>query len=402
MSTHVARRAMPAIAIILGLLLVAGLALAFWPQGEVRRATAEFPRAVAVYEGSLVKILGVTVGEVDSVKPAGDRVVVRFHYDAKYKVSQASQAVVISPSVVGDRFIQFTKPAVGSDPVLPDGAKLSFDKKLPNGLPETAVPLELDQVFGSLNDLAVALGPTGANKPDASGKGALTRLLDATARNFGGQGVQFNKTLRSLGKLTQTLANNKDELFGTVSQVEEFTSTLAKNDDTVRRFNDSLAQGADLLADERQELAAVLTNLGTAMRQVRGFVHDNRRLLTQNIHGIERISRILAKNRKSLDESLRAAPVAAENLYLSTDEHNRTLDTRMNAGENIRKLTTEPGTILCSILGERCDGAVEGLLGLLNDLASQSSARPAPFKASDIRVLDQSDRSLGGLVEVSR
>ncbi len=101
--------------------------------------------------------------------------------------------------------------------------------------------------------------------PDQTGTGALTRLLDSTARNFGGQGVQFNQTLHNLSLLTKTLADNKDQLFGTVSEVEKFTKALsAKNDDTVRRFNDSLASGAQLLADERKDLAAVLENLSVA------------------------------------------------------------------------------------------------------------------------------------------
>ena len=54
--------------------------------------------------------------------------------------------------------------------------------------------------------------------------------------------MQFNKTLKNFGAFTKTLADNKDELFGTLTQVEKFTSTLAKNDGTVRRFNDSLAR----------------------------------------------------------------------------------------------------------------------------------------------------------------
>ena len=35
------------------------------------------------------------------------------------------------------------------------------------GLDRTATPLELDEIFGSLNDLNIALGPDGANKADA-------------------------------------------------------------------------------------------------------------------------------------------------------------------------------------------------------------------------------------------
>lgn len=384
-----ARKALPAVGVILALLLVLALALAFWPRGETRTVSAEFPRAVAVYEGSLVKILGVTVGEVDSVVPAGDRVRVRFHYDAKYKVPADAKAVVISPSVVGDRFIQLTPAYKGTGEVLADGARLGLDR--------TATPLELDQIFGALNDLNIALGPKGANAPDASGQGALSRLLDSTARNFGGQGVQFNKTLKNLGKLTETLSNNKDELFGTLAEVEKFTSTLAANDETVRRFNDSLAGGAQLLADEREELAAVLDNLGVAMREVRGFVRDNKTLLSQNIRGLERISRVLVKNRQNIDEILRTAPLALNNLYLAGHESMGTLDTRMAIGRNEHDLTTDPGTYLCTILGETyCSGQLADILSKIGTPA----ARTTPF--GQVREVEPVDRSLGGLVEVDR
>ena len=39
------------------------------------------------------------------------------------------------------------------------------------GLDQTATPLELDEIFSSLNDLDEALGPNGANKADAGGVG---------------------------------------------------------------------------------------------------------------------------------------------------------------------------------------------------------------------------------------
>ena len=132
-------------------------------------------------------------------------------YDAKYTVPSDAKAALISPSIVGDRFIQLT-PAYKSGAVLADNTRLGLDR--------TATPLELDQIYSGITDLTTALGPDGANKPDGSGTGALTRLLDSTARNFGGQGAQFNTTLQNLGKLTQTLDNNQANLFGKARQLE--------------------------------------------------------------------------------------------------------------------------------------------------------------------------------------
>ena len=143
--------------------------------GEERKTfTAKFPRAISVFEGSDVRVLGVAVGTVDKVTPSGTDVEVEMSYDADVKIPADAGAVIVAPSIVGDRFVQLT-PVYTSGPVLKDGAVLDTDK--------TSMPLELDEVYSSLNDLNVALGPTGANRT-----GALSDLLSVTADNFGGQG----------------------------------------------------------------------------------------------------------------------------------------------------------------------------------------------------------------------
>ena len=138
--------------------------------------------------------------------------------------------------------------------MLTDGAELSVD--------QTAEPLELDQIYDSLDRLNVALGPNGANKT-----GALSDLLSVTADNFGGQGTTFRQTIKDFSRLSATLANNKEELFGSVKALEGFMQTLADNDQTVRQFNQSLADVSTMLAGERQELvAATQEPLGRADR----------------------------------------------------------------------------------------------------------------------------------------
>jgi len=386
---RVLRSVNPALIGGLVLVLLVGAVLLLMPGSDQRNVTAEFPRTISLYKGSDVKILGVAVGKVDDVDPSGTKVIVKFHYDGKYKVPADAKAAVISPSIVGDRFIQLT-PAYTKGAVMQDGAHLGVDR--------TATPLELDQIFGSITDLTTALGPDGANKPDESGTGALTRLLDSTARNFGGQGVQFNQTLHNLSELTKTLADNKDELFGSLSEVENFTNTLAKNDDTVRRFNDSLASGAQLLADERQDLAAALQNLSVAMTQVKSFVADNKTLLSSNIRELNKLSTVLVKNRDALDETLKDAPVALNNLFLAYDEKGGTLDTRANTGETVTQLTAKPSTVLCALLPDACTP----LTSMVNLLGLGRAGALSGDPGSRTTVVEPVDRTLGGLVEVDR
>lgn len=367
----------------LALVLVAIALVLLLDRQGAKQLTADFPRTISLYQGSSVKILGVPVGTVESVTPEGTYVKVQMSYDSKYKLPANAKAVVISPSIVGDRFVQLT-PAYDGGAVLPDNAHLSVNR--------TATPLELDQIFGSLNNLDVALGPKGANAPGKSGVGALTRLLQTTAANFGGQGAEFHHTIMSLGRLTKTLSDNKGALFGTATQVERFVHALAKNDSTVRRFSDSLANGSALLAGERHDLAAALHNLATTMVKVRGFVHGNRRLLSSNIHGLRRISDTIVARRKQLDESLRVLPVAVNNLAMTYDPNAGTLDARADLSRSLTNGFNNPMGQLCALLGsvlkKQC-------------AAGGTNPRPAPL-GQRTRAQQQFDPSLAGILGSER
>jgi phospholipid/cholesterol/gamma-HCH transport system substrate-binding protein len=391
MSDHSTRMGLGGFTRILSLVAVAAVVIAgvllMIPDQEKKYVTASFPRTVSLYEGSDVRILGVPVGAVESVTPSGTDVTVKMWYDAKYDVPADAEAVIITPAIVGDRFVQLTPVFEKGDDVLADGATMSTES--------TSTPLELDEIYQSIDDLTVALGPDGANQ-----EGALTRLLDTTARNFAGQGEQFNQTIEDLGKLTGTLDNNKEELFGTARQMERFVSVLAENDQTVRDFNASLAQAAEVLEGERGDLAASLRNLGIAMEQVSGFVRENRTALGENIDGLNRVTRILVKQRKALDQVLNVAPLALNNLFLTYNPATGTLDTRSNQGETPHQIEANPSAFLCSIVspndpsGEACDSIKQALGGAARAGALSDSG---PTRTVPVEYVD---KSLAGLVEV--
>jgi phospholipid/cholesterol/gamma-HCH transport system substrate-binding protein len=373
------RRYLP-LAVVL-VLLAAGVIWMFSSAGNNKTVTAYFPRAVSVYEGSDVRVLGVAVGQVEEVIPSGTDVKIVMTYDADIKLPQSAQAVIISPSVVGDRYVQLT-PAYESGPVMADNTVIKADN--------TAIPLELDEIYAGIDELTVALGPQGANRD-----GALTDLLEQTAKNFGGQGAAFNQTIKDFGKFSETLDNNKEELFDSTARLEAFIKTLAENDQTVRDFNRSLADVSTLLADERQELTTALSNLGTALDEVGGFVKRNRALLGRNIKDVNRIAKVLVRQRAALDELLQAGPLALTNLYHTYNPGNGTLDTNANMGNLEHELESNPAAALCALT------AAADKKGALCDVIKQALPRGAPFGTGSWHD-EVYDPTLNGLVEVER
>lgn len=319
--------------VVAALVVVGVVAAAFvwWPRGDKVTASGEFSRAVGLFPGSDVRVLGVRVGEVKAVEPRGETVHVTFEVDADVKVPAQAQAAIVAPSLVSDRYVQLL-PAYTTGPVMKDGASIPRER--------TAVPVELDRVSQSLDDLMVALGPEGANK-----EGALTRVLDTGARNLKGNGQNLHDMNRGLSQAVQTFAEGRGDLFATVKNLETFTGMLATNDAQVRRLNTDLSKVSDQLDGERDDLAAALKNLAMALSEISSFVKDNRAVLTDDVHQLTELTSAVAAKRDALAGALDNAPVALSNLQLAYNPASGTLDTRAN----IEGLD-DPALVLCSLL----------------------------------------------------
>jgi phospholipid/cholesterol/gamma-HCH transport system substrate-binding protein len=386
--------------IVAGIVVLAILATAVWvmrPDEERRYLTVDFPRTVSLYEGSDVRILGVPVGTVESVEPRGETVRVELSYEAQYDVPADAKAVIISPAIVGDRYVQLA-PAYDGGPVMADGAHLDMAR--------SEVPLELDEIYQSIDDLSVALGPKGANAD-----GALSRLVNASAANLEGNGKLINQTLRDLSLLSGTLSNNKEELFAAIAQVEEFVHALEVNDSAVRAFNASLADVSVVLAGERQDLAKALEVLGVALRDVRGFVEGNEELIGKNVRDLVRVTQILVDQSDSLTETLEVAPLALTNLGLAGDPETGTLRDRDDLLRNVTELTGHPEIAVCSLISQDPDGGeLCDALGPVFDLLEQVPldevlGRGAPLdggRQSKLVEVVSIDRSLADLVRADR
>ncbi len=230
-------------AILAVAVLVAALLLIL-QEPKQRHMTAYFTKTVGLYAGADVRILGIPVGEVTKVEPVGDAVKVELKYDAKYKVPADAQAVIINQTLVADRYIQLT-PVYKGGAVLADGATLTTSR--------TAVPVEVDQVSGSLSDLTKALGPEGANAPGPNGQeGSLSRLLQVGAANLEGQGDDIRQTIADASKALSTLSTDRGDVAETIKNLRIITDAMKANDQQIKSFTGHLNGVSAQLAGRRR------------------------------------------------------------------------------------------------------------------------------------------------------
>ncbi|HEY6739570.1 MAG TPA: MCE family protein [Actinopolymorphaceae bacterium] len=359
-------------ALVVVLVVIATTTYALWPDPPKKRLTASFPATVGLYVGSDVRVLGVPIGTVEEVVPEGTSVRVEMAYEARYDIPADASAVIVAPSIVSDRYVQLT-PVYRGGPVMADGARIALDR--------SAVPVELDRIYGSLDQLAVALGPEGANRD-----GALSRLLETGAKNLDGQGAKLHSTVKDAADALDTLSKGRHDLFATVRQLERFTRALAENDEQVRAFNADLEKVAAQLSGEREDLARALHELALALTDIARFVRENRDELRSNVEGLTALSKTLVKQQKALREVLEVGPVALANLDKAYNPVSGTLDTRNNFAQ-----LDDPGLYLCSVLAQlgQPEEACEGLRDVLDGLPKLPEIPGGPARAAP-------DESTGG------
>jgi phospholipid/cholesterol/gamma-HCH transport system substrate-binding protein len=330
------------LAIVVAALLLTATFLLFTGGGEQRTLTAHFSRAVAIYKGSEVRLMGVRIGSVDAVVPEGDSVRVEMKYDAQYKLPTGAKAMIVTPTLVADRFVQIS-PAYTKGAVMQDGADIPLD--------QTASPVEIDRIYKSLAQLSTALGPNGANKT-----GALSSLVTAGANALRGQGQLANQTINNLSGAAEVFGDNSGALFSSVRQLSQLTGVLAANDQFVNQFMGDLAGVSSQLAGERDELQGALAALARAVGTVRSFVHGNKHMLTADIEDLTTVLGALAKEKDALGTALQLGPLGLGNLTTAFDVKTGSIGARVQFGDACAAqmpclLTPKSlGTVLCDVV----------------------------------------------------
>ena len=348
---------------------VALLLLAFlvFPRDGSRTVNANFDRAVAVYPGTDLRVMGVQIGEVTAVVPDGNSVRVEMVYDEKYKLPADASAAVVTPTLVADRYVQVV-PAYGKGAVMPDGADIPLSR--------TQTPIELDRMFKALDDLSVTLGP----KEGETG-GALDNLLTAGTKALEGNGELGNKTIKNLSAAAETFARNRGPLFDNVRNLAEITDTLAANDSTVQDFLTRLTSVSGQLEGERDELRKVLAALAKVLGTVKGFVRENREALGDNVELLSSLLERVDNQKDNLGLVVQKGSTALSNLAIAFEPTTGTYGSRIQVPPTFDRLDQ----FLCQTLTNSIPGlppsVCTALTTLLQPLLPATSGNAANAEA---------------------
>jgi phospholipid/cholesterol/gamma-HCH transport system substrate-binding protein len=253
--------------------------------------SAVFSNVSGLKNGNFVRIAGVEVGKVRSIKVQDDSTVdVEFGTDNSVVLTEGSRAVIRYENLTGDRFLALEEGAGGT-------RKLNAGDTIP--LSRTQPPLDLDALIGGFRPLFNALSPDQVN--------ALTgQLIEA----FQGQGATISSFLSQTASLTNTLAD-RDQLIGRVIvNLNTVLGSLGDQKDQFGKAVDSLSELVHGLAERKQDITNGVAYANAAAGSVADLLQQARPPLQKVVHEADRTAGIIVADAGYVNNLLDTLPAA--------------------------------------------------------------------------------------------
>ncbi|QIS14907.1 MlaD family protein [Nocardia arthritidis] len=232
---------------------VAGYAVVADPLKPVRHYCAQLPDSIGLYPGSHVRVRGVVVGTVDTVRPENGSVRVDFGIDAGYPLHGDVGAATVSDTLAADRDLT----------VLP-GPSTAARWDPARCITRTLTPKSITETLRATDELAHKLS---AGDDPRLVHDTLEALRTATA----GAGPRFNQVITKLGSAARAPDNQITQVGDLIDALSSLAASVAANWDQVR---DVLTRFPGVFDQINNDIFAHLTELVDGLRVLLPWVND--------------------------------------------------------------------------------------------------------------------------------
>ncbi|MGW5747575.1 MCE family protein [Amycolatopsis sp. NPDC003861] len=240
--------------------------------------TARFTDATSVNPGDEVRMAGVRIGQVDSVRVVERRLAdVEFSVGRTHRLTASASVTIRYRNLVGQRYLAVDPGATDTSPTLAEGAQIPLDRTRP--------ALDLTALFNGFKPLFQALSPNDVNQLSFE----IIQVLQ-------GEGSTIDSLLRHTASLTSTLAG-KDALIGQViGNLNTVLDTLNAQGDQFDTLVDTTAQLVTGLAADAKPIGQAIGGLGELTTATAGLLEQGRQPLKDSVVALGDLSKNLADN----------------------------------------------------------------------------------------------------------
>lgn len=250
---------------------------------------ASFVDASGLKPGESVRVAGIRIGTVESVKLQPDKsVTVEFNANRTLVLTKGTRAAVRYLNLVGDRYLELLNDP-GPTEFLSEGAQIPEDRTMP--------ALDLDQLLGGLKPVIQGLNPQDVN--------ALTTSLIEV---FQGQGGTLESLMSRTSSFTNTLADNSGVLEQLIDNLSAAMATISADGERFSATLDRLHRLVAELANDRESIGASIESLSDGTAAVSDLLGQARPPLAATVSELGRLASNLDAQSDRLDTAIKKAP----------------------------------------------------------------------------------------------
>ena len=271
-------------------LLTASLFFIFgqYQTGSTNDYSAVFADASRLETGQSVRVAGMRVGTVGSVKLQSDKtVIVTFDAGPSVRMTTGTRAAVRYLNLVGDRYLELIDGPDGTP--LPPGSQIPTER--------TSSALDLDLLLGGLKPVIRGLNPQDVNALSAS-------LIQV----FQGQGGTLQSLLSNTSGFTTALAEHNHTIQALIDNLRTLLTTLSREGDKFSDMVDRLEKLVTELAAEKDPIGTAIESLNNGTASIADLLTDARPPLAGTVDELSRLATNLDIQKDRLDTSLQKAP----------------------------------------------------------------------------------------------
>jgi virulence factor Mce-like protein len=248
-----------------------------------------FTDAAGVVPGDEVRIAGVRVGEVDSIKlHQGDLAQVTVSVIKSQPLPRSTQAQLRYRNLMGQRYVAMTE---GSG----QGGDLPANGVIPKE--QTQPALDLTALFNGFRPLLRAIKPQEVNQ--------LTYQIIQVLQ---GEGGTINGLLGHIASLTETLGDRDVVIGRVIDNLDKVLGTIDARDQEVSSLIINLRSLVAGLSGDRKAIGDSLVSVNDLINTTDGFLTNARPPLKRDIATLGQLSKVLADNGGQLDKAFAAMP----------------------------------------------------------------------------------------------
>jgi phospholipid/cholesterol/gamma-HCH transport system substrate-binding protein len=248
-----------------------------------------FTDAAGVVPGDEVRIAGVRVGQVDSIKlHQGVLAQVMISVFRTERLPRSTQAQLRYRNLMGQRYVSLTE---GSG----QGGDLPANGLIPKE--QTQPALDLTALFNGFRPLLRAIKPQEVNQ-----------LTYQIVQVLQGEGGTINGLLAHVASLTETLGNRDAVIGRVIDNLDRVISTIDARDQEVSSLIINLRSLVSGLAGDRKAIGDSLVSVNDLINTTDGLLTDVRPPVKRDIAALGQLSKVLAANGGRLDQAFAAMP----------------------------------------------------------------------------------------------